>query len=89
MFPHLSNTEFFIFILTLWSIWFFPTFWHDIHQYRGEEKQEKGKRRQLRPQSPDDCELCRLGLHEPKPKGHRQVTPWPQIKNPQAGEAIQ
>ena len=54
----------------------------DFQRWRGEEKKNKGKRRQLRPQSPDDRELCRLGLHKPKAKGPRQVTPWPQIKNP-------
>ncbi|MFO7684346.1 MAG: DDE-type integrase/transposase/recombinase [Chloroflexota bacterium] len=82
MFPHLSNTEFFIFILTLWSIWFFLSTLHDIRQWGGQPPKKKGNRRQLKPQSPHDCELCRLGLHEPKPKGPRQVTPWPQIKNP-------
>jgi len=82
MFPRLSNIEFFIFLLTLWSLWFYLTKLHDIQQWRGEEKKRKGKRRRLRPQTPHDCELCQMGIHlEPKPRP-RQVTPWSEIKNP-------
>ena len=82
MFPRLSNIEFFIFLLTLWSLWFYLTKLHDIQQWRGEEKKKKGKRRRLRPQTPHDCELCQMGIHlEPKPRP-RQVTPWSEIKNP-------
>jgi len=81
MFPQLSNTEFFICILTIWSVWFFLAMRQDIQLWRGEEPKKKGKRRKLNPQSPDDCDLCRSGIHQPPPAGPRQVTPWPEIKN--------
>lgn len=82
MFPNLSNDELFIFILTMWGLWQYFTFWYEIHQSHSEEKKKKGKRRRLKPQSPEDCELCRLGMHEPPKTRPRQVTPWWVIKHP-------
>ena len=81
MFPHLSNAEFFIFILTLWCLCSFITTWRELAQWQMEKPKKKGKRRRLKPQSPDDCDLCRLGLHEPPKPGPPQVTPWSEIKN--------
>lgn len=82
MSPNLSNDEFFIFILTFWSLWQYFTFWQEMGQSRGKEQKKKGKRRKLSPQSPEDCELCGLGLHEPPKTRPRQVTPWREIKHP-------
>lgn len=82
MFPRLSNIEFFIFLLMLWSLWFYLSTLHDIRQWRGEEKKKKGQRRRLKPQTPHDCDLCQKGVQlEPK-ANPRQVTPWSEIKNP-------
>lgn len=51
-------------------------------EWRGEKRKNKRKRRRLKPQSPEDCELCQKGVHlTPKP-GARQVTPWSEMKNP-------
>ena len=82
MFPELCNSEFLIWLLTLWSVWFFVTNWLDIAEDRHEEEKKKGKRRRLKPRSADDCWRCKLGLHlKPKAK-ERQVTPWREMKGP-------
>jgi hypothetical protein len=81
MFPHLSNAEFFIFILTLWCLCSFITTWSELVQWQMKKPKKEGKRRRLKPQSPDDCDLCRLGIHQPPKPGPRQVTPWSEIKN--------
>ncbi|MCP4418068.1 MAG: hypothetical protein GY805_15705 [Chloroflexi bacterium] len=83
MFPTLFNEEFLILLLTLGSIWFFLSTWHEIRQRNGEEQKKKGKRRRLKPQSPHDCELCSQGINLVEPKLEpRQVTPWSKIKHP-------
>lgn len=81
MFPHLTNAEFFIFILTLWCLCSLITTWRELVQWQMEKPKKKGKRRRLKPQTPNDCDLCRLGLHDPPKPGPSQVTPWSKIKN--------
>ncbi len=41
----------------------------------------KKEARRLQPQTPNDCELCRLGVHKLKPRIFCRVTPWPEVKN--------
>ena len=82
MFPDLSNEEFLIWLLTVWSIWFFLTIWRDISWRSEEEEKKKGKRRRLKPQSPHDCDLCQQGFTLKTKPEPRQVTPWSKIKHP-------
>ena len=80
MIPELSNTEFLLFLLTLWALWFCISIWQQIPHETAVEAKKK-KRRHLKPQTPDDCDLCRLGIHQPKPRLWRKVTPWSEVKN--------
>jgi len=61
-------------------LWFYGDIWWQMSQETPEETRKK-KRRKLKPQSPDDCELCRLGVHKPRQRVFRKVTPWSEVKN--------
>jgi len=78
--PELSNTEFFLLLLTLWSFWLYGDIWRQLPRETAVETKKK-KRRRLRPQTPDDCELCRLGIHKPQRRLMRKVTPWSEVKS--------
>ena len=81
MFAELSNLEFLIWLLTLWSIWFFISNWLQITADRSEAEKKKRKRRRLKPRSADDCWQCRLGLHLKPRAAAREVTPWREVKS--------
>jgi transposase-like protein len=80
MLPQLSNTELLLLLLTLWLLWFYGDIWWQMSRETPEETRKK-KRRKLKPQTPDDCELCRLGVHKPRQRIFRKVTPWSDVKN--------
>jgi len=80
MLPQLSNTELLILLLTLWLLWFYGDIWWQMPRETPEEVKKK-KRRRLNPQTPDDCELCQLGIHKPKRRLLRRVTPWSEVKS--------
>lgn len=76
MFPQLSNTEFLLLLVTVWLVWFYGDIWRQMSRETLEET-----RRRLKPQTPDDCELCRLGIHKLKRRLFRKVTPWSEAKS--------
>ena len=81
MLPQISNTTELLFLLfTLWLLWFYGDIWWRLPRETPEEIGKK-KRRKLKPQTPDDCELCRIGVHKPKRHRFRKVTPYSETKN--------
>jgi hypothetical protein len=51
--------------MTLWLLWFYGDIWWQMSRETPEGTRKK-KRRKLNPQTPNDCELCRLGVHKPR-----------------------
>jgi transposase-like protein len=80
MFPELSNMQFLVWLMTLWSIWFQVERWQDISSSRREAEKKKGGRRVMRPRSADDCWQCRWGLHLKRRGAKPEVTPWSEVK---------
>lgn len=80
MLPQLSNTELLLLLLTLWLLWFYGDICWQMSRETPEETRKK-KRRKLKPQTPDDCGLCQLGVHKPKRPLSQKVAPWSEVKN--------
>ena len=81
MIRQIISLEMILFALALLGLWFARTDWEQIKRFPGRKSKPKGKRRTLKPKSPEDCPLCQAEVHLKPPPEAKEVVPWSERKS--------